>query len=133
MSRLQNLYVEEQIDFAQDIISSYIQASLIIVNSRNDIGNRLALSKWSESNSHILIPRSISTNEQLSAILQVITTGKTNCIPKLSELGQKLLGSDSRKFLAYLILHEIAHIKNNWRQNKEIECNLWASEQIDIV
>lgn len=35
------------------------------------------------------------------------------------------------RFAIHLVLHEIAHIKNNWPQDREIDCDRWAFEHIE--
>ena len=34
--------------------------------------------------------------------------------------------SNSRAFLSHLVLHEVAHIKHDWKQDHEVECDEWA-------
>lgn len=41
----------------------------------------------------------------------------------------ELLG-DSRTFLIHLVLHEVAHIKHDWRQDQETKCDEWAFSNI---
>jgi len=37
---------------------------------------------------------------------------------------------DSRTFLYHLVLHEVAHIKHNWRQEQEAMCDEWAFQHL---
>jgi hypothetical protein len=32
--------------------------------------------------------------------------------------------------LKHLVLHEVAHIKHNWRQDREKDCDRWAFDQL---
>ncbi len=35
-------------------------------------------------------------------------------------------------FLKHLVLHELAHLMNDWHQDKENECDAWAFESLGI-
>lgn len=135
MNQLRNIYMDEEAEYVKKMMSDHIQAMLKIVDSRNQIGNRLALSEWGKPGHEdfISLPRSISMNEQISAILQIISKGEDWGIPRLAKIGRQLLASDSRMFLAYLVLHEIAHIKHAWSEKREIDCHLWAGEQLEKI
>jgi hypothetical protein len=37
---------------------------------------------------------------------------------------------DSRTFLIHLVLHEVAHIKHDWRQDQEAKCDEWAFSNV---
>lgn len=37
---------------------------------------------------------------------------------------------DDVTFLKHLILHEVAHIKHNWGQDHEIDCDKWAFKEL---
>ena len=36
------------------------------------------------------------------------------------------------KFLRHLVLHELAHLENNWDQSHEDECDEWAFARISV-
>lgn len=38
--------------------------------------------------------------------------------------------TDSRTFLIHLVLHEVAHIKHDWRQGLEAKCDDWAFSNV---
>lgn len=132
MERLNNLFLEEHAACIKRTIRQYIIADLIIVKSRTDIGNRLGLSMWghSDENDRIFLPRTISVNEQLSVIFAIMAREASNRNSRLSDHARYLLSSGSINFLNHLVLHEIAHIKNRWGQNKETDCDIWAFERL---
>jgi hypothetical protein len=41
--------------------------------------------------------------------------------------------NNSFEFIVHLVLHEVAHIKYDWDQSNEKDCDYWAFEQLDIV
>lgn len=40
--------------------------------------------------------------------------------------------STPEMFLKHLVLHELAHLMNDWRQDKENECDGWAFEKLGV-
>lgn len=44
----------------------------------------------------------------------------------------KLLKTE-RDLVAFLILHELAHVIHGWGQDKEDECDMWAFEQMKFL
>lgn len=37
---------------------------------------------------------------------------------------------EEKSFLRFLVLHELAHLLNNWGQEQEQDCNEWAFERL---
>lgn len=39
------------------------------------------------------------------------------------------------QFLEHLVLHELAHLENNWGQERESDCDAWAFEKMgaDVI
>jgi hypothetical protein len=35
-------------------------------------------------------------------------------------------------FLCHLVLHELAHLENNWGQDQEGQCDAWAFEKLGL-
>ena len=40
---------------------------------------------------------------------------------------------EPRVFLEHLVLHELAHLQNNWGQDKEEDCDGWAFERLGLA
>jgi hypothetical protein len=38
--------------------------------------------------------------------------------------------STTEKFLEHLVLHELAHLQNDWGQERENDCDAWAFEKM---
>lgn len=133
MNFLTPLYVTEHLEFIQDLISKHIEADLVVAGSRNEIGNRIGFSKWGGNgrNNQIFLPRTISVNEQISAILDMMKRERPLPDNRLSDHANDLLTSGSLLFLEHLVLHEIAHIKHQWSRDRERECDLWAWERLE--
>ena len=36
------------------------------------------------------------------------------------------------EYLTHLVLHEVAHIKHDWDQDHETDCDLWVYEQMHV-
>lgn len=131
MNQLQNLYINEHKDLICELIARHISARLIVVDARNDIGNRIGWSVQKEkAQDLIFLPRTISAGEQLSAIMDMVTFGQTRSLDRFTMAARKLLTAPSVDFLKYLVLHEIAHLKYRWSARQELECHLWAMEQL---
>lgn len=42
----------------------------------------------------------------------------------------RLLRADPVRFAVHLVLHELAHIENEWEQEREQDCDRWAFERL---
>lgn len=46
------------------------------------------------------------------------------------ESATKQLRTNDEDFLVHLLLHELAHLLNNWPQERECDCDKWAFEEM---
>lgn len=44
----------------------------------------------------------------------------------------RTLRSDPVAFLGHLLLHELAHLENNWGQEREDDCDAWAFSRLAV-
>lgn len=45
----------------------------------------------------------------------------------------RTLREDPEQFVAHLVLHELAHLENNWGQEMESACDEWAFEMLPLA
>jgi hypothetical protein len=39
----------------------------------------------------------------------------------------------TERFLEHLVLHELAHLNNNWGQDRDPDCDAWAFEKMGLI
>ena len=44
----------------------------------------------------------------------------------------RTLRGDPAEFLRHLVLHELAHLENNWGQEREDDCDVWAFSRLAV-
>lgn len=125
-----DLIIVDHLDFINELIFRHIHAKLEIVAAREDIDNRLGRAIWptDETPSIIQLPARITGDEVRDSVLVLALKGRNEGAPELESFAYRI--KDSLKYLEHLVLHEIAHLKNNWLQDKELECDIWATQQM---
>jgi hypothetical protein len=84
-----------------------------------------------------LAVRALDCSEPLIVLQQRITEQQADSVVERifhggSEQAFYVLESP-QQFARHLLLHELAHIENNWGQEREDECDLWAFERLPHV
>jgi hypothetical protein len=122
--------VEAHRNFLEALISQYVDADLIVVQSKAEIDGKLGRGLWAGPNqkARIIIPKLISEDEAESCLLALAVSGEINDLPELCEDADSI--EDGRRFLMHLVLHEIAHVKNRWGQDRESDCDVWAHQEL---
>ncbi len=112
------------------LVSRYIQARVEILDSKASMGNRLGRSMWGGSSEIpvIQLPARITAKEIEESLLVLAIRGRTTGFRQLGEHADEI--DTPEAYLEHLVLHEVAHIANNWGQDKETECDLWVYEQL---
>jgi len=72
-------------------------------------------------NWRVLLRRSIDENEIVGILSRMFVVGFRNCYEILY---------DTEQFLKHLILHELAHLANDWPQDRENNCDRWAFDKL---
>lgn len=89
----------------------------------NPIGKALWKSRIGQPN-RILLKNIITPSEIDNHLLAIFIKGFTDVHYRID---------NNIDFLKHLILHEIAHIKHDWNQSHEKDCDKWAFEQLEII
>lgn len=91
-----------------------------VVNCPNAQGNPIAMAiNFGQSKEWGIVFRRSSNQHQIRGIISGIEL----------RIGERRLITLSR-FLRHLVLHELAHLANNWDQSMEAECDQWASDRL---
>ncbi|MCU7811846.1 MAG: hypothetical protein KZQ77_11530 [Candidatus Thiodiazotropha sp. (ex Notomyrtea botanica)] len=112
--------------YITDIINKHIAADLVFCESKAEMNDKIAMSLWNGNNApnKIMLLSHISNEEIENHIAALGLRGVVKEKPELLEYVELI--TTPQDFLKHLVLHEVAHIKNNWSQKKETECDLWA-------
>jgi len=88
----------------------------------NATGNPIAMSVVATpSGAWGIVMRREMSAEQIRGVLdRMVFGGYLNAAELLNE---------PRKFLEHLVLHELAHLQNQWGQEREDDCDEWAFER----
>ncbi len=136
MSHDEPLVLERYRKLVEEIAGRYIDAEVVLVPSIAEwmisIGasvqeasgdrNRLGKSLWgSPSARDTIVLRTPLTRDDVS----------TYCLYlELRRFRRAHLLNQSVECLKHLVLHEVAHIKHDWRQDREKDCDRWAFNQL---
>lgn len=126
-----DLELSDHLPRIEAIVARYVVARVELVTSKQEIGGKLGQSCWSSTPRVVPLikfPRHISGAEMAESLVALALRGIVTENPKLVEHADKIITSGA--YLEYLVLHEVAHIKNNWTTDRETECDLWVYEQM---
>jgi len=70
------------------------------------------------------MPRTISVGEQISILMEIGSGRIGEDMASRGEMGR--IFKTSRDILAFIVRHEVAHIKFNWDASLDRECSRWA-------
>lgn len=126
-------------EFIERTIAKYIDARLEIVDeiaqwcadnsggcSPEKFDNPIGKALWgSDSEPNRILLRRILTEKNIQSHLDAIY------LRGFENVEEVITNSD--EFLLHLVLHEVAHIKNNWHQNRESDCDRWAFDKLHVV
>ena len=123
---MQDIDLTEYKEYIEGLVSKYVDAVIIFVETKEELNNKIAMSLWNSPSEPNLIKllKVISANEVDNHILALALRGRLKDKPELLNYADHI--ESPKDFVKHLTLHEIAHIKNNWLQDKETDCDLWA-------
>jgi hypothetical protein len=127
---MNDLVLIEHRDFIESLISKHVVARLEFVQSKEDIGGKLGRALWDSPYGSALIqlPQRITAQEIDDSLLALAVRGQVTGNSELVRHADEI--DTSIKYLQHLVLHEVAHIKNDWRQDRETDCDLWVYGQM---
>ncbi|AMX03464.1 hypothetical protein [Microbulbifer thermotolerans] len=113
----------------EGLVSRYINAEVVITNDHSKTKGKLSMAEWSSSSdaARITFKQTITKPEIEDHILALQMRGIQEDIDDLVNYASDI--NSEIEFLEHLALHEIAHIKNNFSQDKETACDLWAMRE----
>jgi hypothetical protein len=137
---VEDITVSEHITLLESIISEHIDAKLEVVSDiatwcadnsggmykKEELDNPIAKSLYNSDTEpdRILIRNNISGDKIEDILLSMHIKSFTNVYYAID---------NSVDFLIHLVLHEVAHIKHDWRQSKENDCDKWAFQQLELI
>lgn len=130
---MEDLNVSLEKERIESLVSRYITADVVITNDHSKTKGKLAMAEWSISPkvARISFKETITKSEIDNHIVALQMRGASESINELIDYASGI--SNEIEFLEHLVLHEIAHIKNNWTQQKETECDLWAMREHEAI
>jgi hypothetical protein len=110
------------------IVAQYIQARIEFVPF--EVLGTLARALWGSPTESPLIQVSehIYGLQIEQSLLALAVRGHVTGYPQLAAHADEI--SSPLDYLRHLVLHEVAHIKNDWKQDRETDCDLWVYEQM---
>lgn len=114
----------------EELVARYVAAEVRFVASKEEIGGKLGRSYWNSPTDPpvILLPECITAAEIEESLILLALRGKLTCNEQLIEHADEI--GTSFEYLKHLVLHEVAHIMNNWTQEQETDCDLWVWKQM---
>jgi hypothetical protein len=127
---MRDLDVQSHFSRIQALVARYVHARVEILPSKTEMDDRLGRSMWSGPADMALIqlPSRISASEINDSLLALAIRGHITGNAKLTQHAEEIETPEA--YLEHLVLHEVAHIKNNWGQDRETDCDLWVYEQL---
>lgn len=128
---MDDLKLADHLPRIEAMVARYLVARVELVASKEDIGGKLGQSNWSSIPGVVPLiqfPRRISGAEVADSLLALALRGIVTKNPTLVQHADEI--TTSSEYLEHLVLHEVAHIKNNWTNDRETECDLWVYEQL---
>lgn len=136
MSHYDDLDLRQHRGLIERIVGRYIDAEVVLVSSIEEWlvangasageaahdRNRLGKSLWNSTSApnRILLRTPLTRNAIFEYGL---------CL-ELRRFRRAHLVESALECLKHLVLHDVAHIKHNWKQDREKDCDRWAFDQL---
>jgi hypothetical protein len=127
---MENLQLTDHRSFIEALVSRYIDARIEFVKSKDELGGKLGRSLWGSPSQIPLIqlPERITGQEIDESLVVLAMRGHVTGNPTLVQHADEI--QTPIEYLKHLVLHEVAHVKNDWHQDRETDCDLWVHEQM---
>lgn len=127
---MNSLLVTEYQDLIEDLVTKYVDARVQFVKSNDDIGGKLGQSLWGSATEKAVIqlPEQITAQEMEDYLIALAIRGQVANKPHLVRHADEI--NSPLEYLKHLVLHEVAHIRNDWHQDREIDCDMWVYDQM---
>lgn len=123
VERIATSYIDVKVEIVDDI-AKWCAANSGGQYSASELDNPIGKALWnSPSEPNRILLRATITGSQVDDHLLVLF------IKGFKDVYYRIPSSVT--FLKHLVLHEVAHIKNNWQQEHEDDCDRWAFEQLE--
>ena len=129
---MDDLQVTDHRPLIEALVSQHIDARIEFVRSKEALGGRLGRSLWGSPTEIPLIqlPERITGREIDDSLIALavrgLETGNSRLMRHADEIETPI------EYLTHLVLHEVAHIKHDWDQDHETDCDLWVYEQMHV-
>lgn len=115
-------YIDARVKMVDDIAEWCAENSEGLY-SASELDNPIGKALWNiptEPN-RVLLRRRITSDQVDEHLLVLHIKGFVDAYDRIR---------DSETFLKHLVLHEVAHIKHDWGQDRENDCDRWAFEEL---
>lgn len=131
-----DINLDHHSDFLTKLVKKYVFAEVVIIDDINrfieENGGKpnqtipTAQAFWNRSPypNLIVLQRILKDHEIRSVLTAMFIKGFHDVYEILKE---------PKDYIAHIVLHEIAHIKHDWKQENESKCDEWAFEQLDLI
>jgi hypothetical protein len=129
-NKMQDLNLIDHLPMIKELVGKHILAQIQLVTTKESINGKLGQARWGHPTElpSITLPARISAEKIEESLLALSMRGLIDSNPAISDFANSV--DDSELYLKHLVLHEVAHIVNNWPQSKETDCDLWAIRQL---
>ena len=127
---MDSLRLTDHRSLIEALVSQHIDARIEFVKSKEELGGKLGRSLWGSPTQIPLIqfPEQITGQEIDDSLIALAVRGQVTENPTLVRHADEI--QSPIEYLTHLVLHEVAHIKNDWHQDRETDCDLWVYEQM---
>jgi hypothetical protein len=122
IERIVQHYVRAEVHFVPDV-AAWISASSGSYSSA-EYGNPIGMALWNstaENPNRILLRTPLSSQAIQEHLLALYLSGFRRVYFSIES---------NFAFLKHLVLHEVAHIRHNWNQDREKDCDRWAFKEL---
>jgi hypothetical protein len=114
----------------EKLVGRHIVARVQFVRSKHEVGGKLGRALWGSPTEVPLIqfPEKITAQEIEDSLLALAIRGEMTGNSTLTSHADEI--DSPIEYLKHLVLHEVAHINHDWRQDRETDCDLWVYQQM---
>lgn len=117
-------HIVAKVEIVDDVAKRFAEMSSNY--NAQDLSNPIGKALWRSNTEpdRILLRRNLSGNDIENHVLALFLRGFRDVYEKLEH---------AEDFVFHLVLHEVAHIKNDWDQTRENDCDKWAFQQLEVL
>ena len=127
---MDDLQLTDHRPMIEALVAKHIDARVVFVESKQELGGKLGRALWGNSTEIPLLqfPERITAEEIDDSLIALALRGQSTGNPALVRHADEI--ESPIEYLKHLVLHEVAHVKHDWHQDHETDCDLWVYEQM---